>query len=141
MTVTQSGCHAPCSWPKPFCLEETRLHSPPPCEPLMLLVAELEKNYIRETILCLLVKGEYTGVLPGLSEKTGTETRRNTTQTVYSVIQSCKHYCTLLFFFGGPRYECGSWLTLHVESSMVIKRPKIAYYRCAMLWPVCAQCS
>lgn len=31
----------------------------------MLLVVGFEKNYIRETILCLLVGGEYMGVLPG----------------------------------------------------------------------------
>lgn len=64
----------------------------------MLLVVEFEKDYIRETVLCLLVKGEYMGVLPGLSEKMGTERRRNTTQTVYSAMYSCKHYFFFFFF-------------------------------------------
>lgn len=31
----------------------------------MLLVVGFEKNYIREAVLCLLVGGEYAGVLPG----------------------------------------------------------------------------
>jgi len=70
----------------------------------------------------------------------GTGRRRKTTQTECTLL--CRAINIALFFFFpfflSGRYERGSWLTLHVESSVLIKRLKIAFYLCAVLWAVLA---
>lgn len=53
----------------------------------MLLVVEFEKNYIREAILCLLVGGEYMGVLPGPPGQRA-KTKHH---SVYTAMWGCKH--------------------------------------------------
>lgn len=71
----------------------------------MLLVVGFEKNYIRETILCLLVGGEYMGVLPGPPGQSA-KTKH------HSLL--CGAVNTSLFL--GLHSECSSWLTLQVKS-------------------------
>lgn len=53
----------------------------------MLLVVGFEKNYIRETILCLLVGGEYMGVLPGPPGQRA-KTKHH---SVFAAMWGCKH--------------------------------------------------
>lgn len=70
-----------------FCQKDPRLNSPPSSQPPMLLVVEFEKNYIRETILCLLVGGEYMGVLPGPPGQRA----KSKHHSVYAAMRGCKH--------------------------------------------------
>lgn len=53
----------------------------------MLLVVGFEKNYIRETILCLLVGVEYMGVLPGPPGQR-VKTKHH---SVFAAMWGCKH--------------------------------------------------